>query len=145
MEYLIPIMVVLVLVSGAVTFVVMNATRKSKPSEAASSEDSDPKTMAATDSSPLGDTTEHAGDQSQEGETVRAPEGEGEGGASGGGLRRRRGTVRRHASGVRAARRSPRGLRPQGRGQVRLVALRRRSQVRIALHLPAGVPTPSSS
>jgi hypothetical protein len=78
MEYLIPIMVVLLLVTGAVTFVVMNATRKSKPSEAQSSDDPDPKTMAATDSSPLGDTTEHAGDQSQEGETVRAPEGEGE-------------------------------------------------------------------
>ena len=83
MEYLIPIMVVLVLVSGAVTFLVLNATRKSKPSEAENSEDSDPKTMAASDPSPLGDTTEHAGDQSQEGETVRAPEGEGEGGACG--------------------------------------------------------------
>ena len=79
MEYLIPIMLVLLLVAGAVTFVVMNATRKSKPSEAESGQESDPKTMAATDSSPLGDTTEHAGDQSQEGETVRAPEGEGEG------------------------------------------------------------------
>ena len=79
MEYLIPIMVVLVLVSGAVTFLVLNATRKSKPSEAANSEDSDPKTLAASDPSPLGDTTEHAGDQSQEGETVEGPEGEGEG------------------------------------------------------------------
>ena len=91
MEYLIPIMLVLLLVAGAVTFVVMNATRKSKPSEAESSEDSDPKTMAATDSSPLGDTTEHAGDQSQEGETVRAPEGEGEG-------QRREGEGRRSGS-----------------------------------------------
>ena len=79
MEYLIPIMVVLVLVSAAVTFLVLNATRKSKPSEAENSEDSDPKTMAASDPSPLGDTTEHAGDQSQEGHTVRGPEGEGEG------------------------------------------------------------------
>jgi len=82
MEYLIPIMVVLVLVTGAVTFVVLNATRKSKPAEAENSEDSDPKTMAASDPSPLGDTTEHAGDQSEEGHTVRGPEGEGEGGAS---------------------------------------------------------------
>ena len=94
MEYLIPIMLVLLLVAGAVTFLVMNATRKSKPSEAESGGDSDPKTMAATDSSPLGDTTEHAGDQSQEGETVRAPEGEGErersasGGESGGAEKR---------------------------------------------------------
>ena len=78
MEYLIPIMVVLVLVTGAVTFVVLNATRKSKPAEAENSEDSDPKTMAASDPSPLGDTTEHAGDQSEEGHTVRGPEGEGE-------------------------------------------------------------------
>ena len=84
MEYLIPIMVVLVLVSGAVTFLVLNATRKSKPSEAQNSEDSDPKTMAASDPSPLGDTTEHAGDQSQEGETVEGPEGEGEGGSRAG-------------------------------------------------------------
>ena len=82
MEYLIPIIVVLVLVSAAVTFVVLNATRKSKPSEAQDSEDSDPKTMAASDPSPLGDTTEHAGDQSQEGHTVRGPEGEGEQGVS---------------------------------------------------------------
>ena len=82
MEYLIPIMVVLLLVSGVVTFIVLNATKQSKPSEADDSEDSDPKTMAASDDSPLGDTTEHAGEQSQEGDTVRGPEGEGEGGAS---------------------------------------------------------------
>jgi len=99
MEYLIPIMLVLLLVAGAVTFVVMNATRKSKPSEAESSQESDPKTMAATDSSPLGDTTEHAGDQSQEGETVRAPEGEGEGersasGGDSGGAEQRSGDTR---------------------------------------------------
>ena len=86
MTYLIPIIVVLLLVSGVVTFVVLNATKQSKPSEAANSDDSDPKTMAASDASPLGDTTEHAGEQSQEGDTVRGPEGEGEGetNASGG-------------------------------------------------------------
>lgn len=79
MEYLIPIVLVLLLVTGFVTFLVLNATKKSKPSEAANSEDSDPSTMAATDdASPLGDTTEHAGDQDQQGKTVEAPEGEGE-------------------------------------------------------------------
>jgi hypothetical protein len=84
MEYLIPIMLVLLLVSGFVTFMVLNATKQSKPSEAADSDESDPKTMAATDDdSPLGDTTEHAGEQSQEGETVEGPEGEGEGGDGG--------------------------------------------------------------
>ena len=82
MEYLIPIMLVLLLVSGVVTFFVLNATKQSKPSEADSSEDSDPKTLAASDDSPLGDTTEHAGEQSQEGETVQGPEGEGQGGSS---------------------------------------------------------------
>ena len=82
MEYLIPIMLVLLLVSGVVTFMVLNATKQSKPSEADNSDESDPKTMAASDDSPLGDTTEHAGEQSQEGDTVRGPEGEGEGGSS---------------------------------------------------------------
>ena len=82
MEYLIPILLVLLLVSGVVTFMVLNATKQSKPSEAQNSEDSDPKTMAASDPSPLGDTTEHAGEQSQAGETVEGPEGEGTQGES---------------------------------------------------------------
>jgi hypothetical protein len=84
MEYLIPVVLVLLIVSGFVTFVVLRATRQSKPSEAENSEDADPSTMAATDRSPLGDTTEHAGEQSHGGETVKAPEGEGSGGERGG-------------------------------------------------------------
>ncbi len=84
MEYLIPIVLVLLLVSGFVAFMVLNATKQSKPSEAENSEDSDPKTMAASDPSPLGDTTEHAGEQSSQGETVEAPEGEGESGGGSG-------------------------------------------------------------
>ena len=67
MEYLIPIVLVLLLVSGFVTFLVLNATRQSKPSEAENHDQSDPKTMAASDPSPLGDTTEHAGEQSRAG------------------------------------------------------------------------------
>ena len=88
MEYLIPILLVLLLVSGVVTFMVLNATKQSKPSEAQNSEDSDPKTMAASDPSPLGDTTEHAGDQSEQGHTVDDPEGggAGEGGGSAQGI-----------------------------------------------------------
>jgi|SRR5215217_1372324 len=78
MEYLIPIVLVLLLVTGFVTFLVLNATRKSKPSEAEGGDDSDPKTMAASDPSPLGDTTEHAGEQSGQGETVDDPEGAGQ-------------------------------------------------------------------
>ena len=85
MEYLIPIILVLLLVSGVVTFMVLNATKQSKPSEAGDSEDADPKTMAASDGSPLGDTTEHSGEQSEEGHTVQ--DGEGGGGAGGGSAR----------------------------------------------------------
>ena len=80
MEYLIPIVLVLLLVGGFVTFLVLNATKKSKPAEAEGSDDKAPTHMAATDESPLGDTTEHAGQQSDQGHTVRDPEGGGEDG-----------------------------------------------------------------
>lgn len=84
MEYLIPIVLVMLLVGGFVTFLVLNATKKSKPAEAEGSDDKAPTNMAATDESPLGDTTEHAGRQSDQGHTVRDPEGGGEGEADGG-------------------------------------------------------------
>jgi hypothetical protein len=74
MAYLIPIVLVLLLVSGAVTFMVLRATRQSKPSEAESH----------GDPSPAGDTPEHAGEQSHRGETVETPEGEGQPGGSDG-------------------------------------------------------------
>jgi hypothetical protein len=83
MIYLIPIILVLLLVAGVITFGVLNVTKQSKPSEAQNDDDNDPKTMAASDPSPLGDTTEHAGDQSDEGHTVKDPEGAG-GGQRGG-------------------------------------------------------------
>jgi hypothetical protein len=83
MEYLIPIILVLLLVAGVVTFFVLNATKQSKPSEAEGSGENDPKKMAASDASPLGDTTEHAGEQSEEGHTVKDPEGEGASGTGG--------------------------------------------------------------
>src|SRR3954471_24522678 len=74
MAYLIPIVLVLLLVTGFVTFLVLNATKKSKPSEAENSDDNDPQTMAAADPSPLGDTTEHAGEQTGRGERAESPE-----------------------------------------------------------------------
>jgi hypothetical protein len=90
MAYLIPIVLVLLLVSGFITFLVLNATRKSKPSEAEGGDENDPKTMAASDPSPLGDTTEHAGEQSGAGgATAEDPEGAGEGGAGDGERRER--------------------------------------------------------
>jgi hypothetical protein len=78
MEYLIPIVLVLLLVTGFVTFLVLNATKKSKPSEAEGDTDTAPTNMAATDEgTPLGDTSEHAGEQSEQGHTVSDPEGGG--------------------------------------------------------------------
>ncbi len=68
----------LLLVTGVVTFGVLNATKQSKPSEAQNDDENDSKAMAASDPSPLGDTTEHAGDQCDQGHTVRDPEAEGE-------------------------------------------------------------------
>src|SRR3954447_23084294 len=78
MAYLIPIVLVLLLVTGFITFLVLNATKRSKPSEAENSDDTSPGTMAATDPSPLGDTTEHAGEQGEHGETTADPEGAGQ-------------------------------------------------------------------
>ena len=69
MAYLIPIVLLLLIVTGFVTYFVLNATRKSNP--------------ASPDPSPLGDTTEHAGDQSERGHTADDPEGAGEGGGDG--------------------------------------------------------------
>src|SRR5205085_11464143 len=78
MAYLIPIVLVLLLVTGFITFLVLNATKRSKPSEAENSGENDPQSMAASDPSPLGDTTEHAGEQTEHGETAEDPEGAGE-------------------------------------------------------------------
>ena len=63
MGYLIVIVLLVLLVTGFVTFLVLRATRKSNP--------------AAPDESPVGDTTEHAGSHSERGHTAD-PEGAGE-------------------------------------------------------------------
>src|SRR3954454_22428264 len=78
MAYLIPIVLVLLIVTGFVTFLVLNATKQSKPSEAEDSGENDPQTMAASDPSPFGATTEHAGEQTRQGETAEDPEGAGQ-------------------------------------------------------------------
>ena len=71
MEYVIPAVILLLLIGGFVTFLVLNATRKSGPvadrgDEGAPGIGSDP--------TPLGDTTEHAGEQSRQGVTRDDPE-----------------------------------------------------------------------
>ena len=70
MEYVIPAVLVLLLVAGFVTFLVLNATRKSGPAARGDR----PPGIGADDETPLGDTTEHAGDQTEAGTTARDPE-----------------------------------------------------------------------
>jgi hypothetical protein len=59
MGLVIALVVVVILVGGFIIYLVLNATKKRGPD-----------TGMGTDASPLGDTTEHAGEQSREGETV---------------------------------------------------------------------------
>jgi hypothetical protein len=71
MEYVIPAVLVLLLVAGFVTFLVLNATRKSGP--VAAGRDERPPGIGP-DETPLGDTSEHAGEQTEAGTTARDPE-----------------------------------------------------------------------
>jgi hypothetical protein len=71
MEYVIPAVIVLLLVAGFVTFLVLNATRKSGP--VASGRDERPPGIGQ-DETPLGDTAEHAGEQTEAGRTAGDPE-----------------------------------------------------------------------
>jgi hypothetical protein len=88
MGYVIAGILVLLLVAGFVTFFVINATKKSGPaSPSEPSAEGTPAGIASPDPSPLGDTTEHSGDQ-QEGRTVTDTESAG--GESSGGERRPR-------------------------------------------------------
>ena len=83
MGYVIAGILVLVLVGGFITFFVMNATNRSgraNPSDPGG--EGTPAGIASPDDSPLGDTTQHAGDQ-QEGQTVNDPEQEGQESAGG--------------------------------------------------------------
>jgi hypothetical protein len=70
MEYVIPAVLVMILVGGLVTFLVINATKKSGP--VADSDEGAP--GIGQDDTPLGDTSEHAGEQSEHGTTVDDPE-----------------------------------------------------------------------
>jgi len=64
MEYVIPVVLVVLIVAGFVTYTVLNATKKSGPA-------ADGGTPGiGRDPTPLGDTTEHAGRQSERGTTT---------------------------------------------------------------------------
>jgi hypothetical protein len=76
MGYVIAGIVVLLLVAGFVTFFVINATKKSgRAGPQDPGAEGNPAGIAAPDESPLGDTTQHAGEQ-QEGRTVGGGEGD---------------------------------------------------------------------
>jgi hypothetical protein len=71
MEYVIPAVLVILLVAGFVTFLVLNATKKSGP---VAETDDEGAPGIGQDPTPLGDTTEHAGEQSERGVTREDPE-----------------------------------------------------------------------
>jgi hypothetical protein len=77
MGYVIALIIVLLVVAGFVAFMVLNASRRGgNPGPSDPGADGNPAGIAAPDSSPLGDSAEHAGEQ-QDGDTVRDPEREG--------------------------------------------------------------------
>ncbi|HYI20357.1 MAG TPA: hypothetical protein VD836_16685 [Solirubrobacteraceae bacterium] len=67
MEYVIPILLVILLVAGFVTFLVMNAAKKG----GANAEGDPGPPGIGPDETPLGDTSQHAGEQTREGTTPR--------------------------------------------------------------------------
>jgi hypothetical protein len=69
MKYVIPLIIVLLLVAGFVTFLVMNATRRGRSASRGTEPEEAPPGIGQ-DSTPLGDTDEHAGSQTESGRTV---------------------------------------------------------------------------
>jgi hypothetical protein len=69
MEYVIAAVILLLLIGGFVTFLVLNATKKSGPVA-----DSGDVPGIGRDPTPLGDTTEHAGEQTEHGTTRDDPD-----------------------------------------------------------------------
>ncbi len=71
MAFVIVGVLVVLLIAGFVIFMVLNATRKSGP---AADTEREAAPGIGADDTPLGDTTEHAGEQSEEGHTTDDPE-----------------------------------------------------------------------
>ena len=71
MEYVIGAVIVLLLVTAFVTFIVLRATT-SRGAAADRTDDGAP--AIGPDETPLGDTSEHAGEQTEHGATARDPE-----------------------------------------------------------------------
>ena len=83
MGYVIAAVLVLLIVAAGVTFFVLNATRRERGSAAADRDHgegtpgSEAAIVAPDDRTPLGDTDQHAGEQTTEGRTVTGQDGEG--------------------------------------------------------------------
>ena len=83
MGYVIAAILVLLIVAAGVTFFVLNASGRQRQSAASDSEHgrgtpgSEAAIVAPDDQTPLGDTDQHAGEQTTEGRTVAHGEGEG--------------------------------------------------------------------
>src|SRR3954454_20219608 len=82
MEYLIPLVIVLLLVAGFITFLVMNATRRGQSASRREEPQSAPPGIGQ-DSTPFGDTSEHAGNQTESGQTVGRQDADEAGGTGG--------------------------------------------------------------
>jgi hypothetical protein len=79
MEYVIPLVIVLLLVGGFVTFLVLNATRRGQRATRREEQAGEPPGVGQ-DHTPLGDTSEHAGDQTEDGRTVGGQDADAKGG-----------------------------------------------------------------
>jgi hypothetical protein len=89
MGYVIAAVILLLIVAAGVTVLVLNATRRQRQASAADSEygegtpGSDMAIVAPDDKTPLGDTDQHAGEQTREGRTVAGQDAEHRGGTGG--------------------------------------------------------------
>jgi hypothetical protein len=90
MGYVIAVLLVLLIVGAGVTFMVLRATRSQRSRAVADNEygkgtpGSDAAIVAPDRNTPLGDTDQHAGEQTREGTTVGRPDAEraGDGGSA---------------------------------------------------------------
>src|SRR5919107_133144 len=84
MGYVIAAVVLLLIVAAGVTFFVLNASSRQRQSAAADpghgggTPGSEAAIVAPDEKTPLGDTDQHAGEQTEDGRTVSALEGQGE-------------------------------------------------------------------
>jgi hypothetical protein len=84
MTYAVTALVFLLVIGAGIAFFVMAGTRDSQPSVAEDSDRSDATPFSGSgDHTPMGDTAEHAGDQTEAGETVGDQDAQEHGGTGG--------------------------------------------------------------